>query len=135
VVIGARFAGNGEFPVPRPRRWAMRILAAYLSRLTGTTLTDVTSGFRAYNRAAIELFSQTYPAAYLSDTVESLVIASRAGAAISQVPVSMRARLAGTPSQSAWRALVYLLRVTVMLVLEAIRKRPRPSEPTAEESV
>ena len=124
VVIGARFAGLGEFPVPRARRWAMRMLAAYLSRLTRTPLTDVTSGFRAYNRAAIELFARTYPAEYLSDTVESLVIASHAGAHVTQVPVSMRARMAGSPSQASWRAVVYLARVTVMLLLEMIRRHP-----------
>ena len=123
IIIGARFAGAGAFPVPRARRWAMRLLATYLSRLTRTELTDVTSGYRAYNRAAIELFSRTYPADYLSDTVESLVIASRAGMRIGQVPVSMRARQAGTPSQSAWRAVLYLARVTVMLLLEIIRRR------------
>ena len=129
VVIGARFAGVGRFPVPRARRMAMRMLASYLSRLTGTELTDVTSGFRAYNRPAIELFARTYPAEYLSDTVESLVIASRAGARVSQVPVSMRPRLAGTPSQSSWRAVGYLLRVSVMLLLERIRRRPPSDQP------
>src|ERR1700722_10813629 len=46
VVIGARFAGQGDITVPRARRAAMRLLARYLSRVTGTKLTDVTSGFR-----------------------------------------------------------------------------------------
>ena len=129
LVIGARFAGTGSFSVPRARRWAMKLLAAYLSRLTGTHLTDVTSGFRAYNRATVELFARTYPAEYLSDTVESLVIASRVGAHVAQVPVSMRARLAGAPSQSTWRAVTYLVRVGLMLVLEVIRTRTRPEQP------
>ena len=128
IVIGARFAGGGGFPVPRARRLAMRMLARYLSRLTGTALTDVTSGFRAYNRAALELFARTYPAEYLSDTVESLVIATRAGARVTQVPVSMRPRMAGTPSQSSWRAVGYLVRVSVMLVLEMIRRHPQSDE-------
>ena len=133
IVIGARFAGVGRFPVPRARRMAMRMLASYLSRLTGTQLTDVTSGFRAYNRAAIELFARTYPAEYLSDTVESLVIATRAGARVSQVPVSMRPRMAGTPSQAPWRAIGYLVRVSVMLLLEMIRRHPRPDQPEEDQ--
>ena len=58
VVIGARFAGQGDIAVPRARRAAMRLLARYLSRVTGTKLTDVTSGFRAHNRAGIELFAR-----------------------------------------------------------------------------
>ena len=124
VVIGARFSGTGEFAVPWARRLAMRLLAVYLSRVTGTTLTDVTSGFRAHNRSAIELFAETYPADYLADTVESLVISTRAGGHVSQVPVAMRPRYGGTPSQSSWWAGTYLLRVVVMLVINLVRHQP-----------
>jgi glycosyltransferase involved in cell wall biosynthesis len=129
IVIGARFAGEGEVAVPRARRLAMRLLAGYLSRMTGVCLTDVTSGFRAHNRAALGIFARTYPADYLSDTVESLVIARRAGAAISQVGVAMRPRYAGRSSQSAWRATAYLVRVLVILALAVIRRRPPSTEP------
>jgi glycosyltransferase involved in cell wall biosynthesis len=128
VVIGARFAGRGELSVPWARRLAMRLLARYLSRMTGTRLTDVTSGFRAQNRAAMSVFAHTYPADYLSDTVESLVIASRTRMAVSQVPVEMRPRLGGRPSQSRGRATLYLLRVLLTLALAVIRRRPRPEQ-------
>jgi glycosyltransferase involved in cell wall biosynthesis len=123
VVIGARFAGEGEFAVPRARRWAMRLLAAYLSKMTHVHLTDVTSGFRAHNRAAIELFARTYPADYLADTVESLVVAAEAGGVVMQVPVAMRSRHGGSPSQSPLRAALYLVRVSVMLALAIFRRR------------
>jgi glycosyltransferase involved in cell wall biosynthesis len=129
VVIGARFAGKGEFDVPGTRRLAMRLLARYLSRMTRTKLSDVTSGFRAHNHALLEIFARTYPADYLADTVESLVIASRAGATISQVPVAMRPRYAGRSSQSAWRAMSYLFRVFLTLALAIIRRRPPPPNP------
>jgi ABC-type anion transport system duplicated permease subunit len=100
--------------------------------MTGTRLTDVTSGFRAHNRAALRIFARTYPADYLADTVESLVIASRAGATVDQVPVTMRPRLAGRSSQSAWRATAYLFRVLVTLALAIIRRRPAAVEPEEE---
>jgi glycosyltransferase involved in cell wall biosynthesis len=129
VVIGARFAGAGDPDVPRARRLAMTLLARYLSRMTGACLTDVTSGFRAHNRAALGVFAHTYPADYLSDTVESLVIASRAGAGISQVGVAMRPRYAGRSSQSSLRATAYLLRVLVTRALAVIRRRRIPTEP------
>lgn len=129
IVIGARFHSSEDFPVGRARRWAMRLLAAYLSRVTGTRLTDVTSGYRAYNRAAIELFARTYPADYLADTVESLIIASHHGAVITQVSTVMRPRRAGVPSQSRSRAVLYLSRTVLMLVLDSIRRdRRHPSE-------
>jgi glycosyltransferase involved in cell wall biosynthesis len=127
VAIGARFAGRGEYDAPRARRWAMRLLAWYLSRITHVPLTDVTSGFRAHNRAAIELFAKTYPADYLADTVESLVIAIEAGGTVTQVPVSMRLRTGGSPSQSSFRATAYLVRVALMLALAVFRRHsPRP---------
>jgi glycosyltransferase involved in cell wall biosynthesis len=129
IVIGARFSGTGDFAVPRARRVAMRLLAVYLSHVTGTGLTDVTSGFRAHNRSAIELFAQAYPADYLADTVESLVISTRAGGHVTQVPVAMRPRYAGAPSQSSWWATAYLLRVMVMLVINIVRHQPAKLKP------
>src|SRR5688572_27371806 len=54
LVIGARFAGAGEYRVSGPRRWAMRLLSGVVSRLAGTKLTDTTSGFRAANRQMTE---------------------------------------------------------------------------------
>jgi hypothetical protein len=130
VIIGARFAGEGEFEVPRARRWAMRLLAAYLSRVTQVRLTDVTSGFRAHNRAAMELFARTYPANYLADTVESLVIVTEAGGTVTQVPVAMRARHGGAPSQSTIRAALYLVQVTFVLALSIFRRRSSRSADT-----
>jgi hypothetical protein len=104
----------------------MRSLAAYVSHRTGSRLDDVTSGFRAHNRAAVELFARHYPAEYLSDTVESLVLAHQAGARIDQVPVHMHAREAGAPSQSTFWSVAYLARVSLILVLGVIRRRPHP---------
>jgi glycosyltransferase involved in cell wall biosynthesis len=130
VVIGARFAGEGDYSVPRTRRWAMKLLAAYLSRMARVELTDVTSGFRAHNRAAIELFARTYPSDYLADTVESLVIVVEAGGAVCQVPVAMRTRQGGSPSQSSRKAAMYLARVLLMLLVAVLRHRsPRPIVP------
>ncbi|MEI6372486.1 MAG: glycosyltransferase family 2 protein [Actinomycetes bacterium] len=124
IVIGARFAGEGEYQVRGPRRWAMRGLAAVLSRITGTRLTDVTSGFRATGPAALPLFARDYPQEYLGDTVESLVLAHKAGLRIAQVPVAMRPRAAGQPSQSPLRATAYLLRASLVLLLAVVRRRP-----------
>jgi hypothetical protein len=134
VVIGARFAGAGDYQAPRARRWAMRLLAWYLSRITYERLTDVTSGFRAYNRSAISLFSRAYPPDYLSDTVESLVIVAGVGGRIIQVPVAMRARSGGSPSQSTARAMMYLARVVLMLLIAVVRHRPSPPVISKEQS-
>ncbi|GIJ32763.1 glycosyltransferase family 2 protein [Micromonospora sediminimaris] len=122
LVIGARFAGEGEYTVRGPRRWAMAVLSLVLSGLAGTTLTDTTSGFRAANRRMIEMFAHWYPVEYLGDTVETLVHAARRGYRIQQVPVAMRRRMAGTPSHSPTRAMIYLGRALAVLTLALIRR-------------
>jgi glycosyltransferase involved in cell wall biosynthesis len=122
LVIGARFAGEGEYRVTGPRRWAMLLLAAVLSRVAGTPLSDSTSGFRAANRAVIDMFAGWYPVEYLGDTVETLVHAARRGYRIRQVPVAMRPRAAGTPRVSPVRAMLYLGRAFTVLTLALIRR-------------
>ena len=122
VVIGSRFAGRGDYRVQGPRKWAMRLLSRSMSRLSRTELTDVTSGFRAYNRAAVQLLERTYPAEYLVEVIDSLVMLSRAGARVNEVPVAMRPRRAGIPSQSAFRSTVYLVRALFALLLSRIRR-------------
>jgi glycosyltransferase involved in cell wall biosynthesis len=117
VAIGARFAGEGDYQVTGPRRWAMVVLAAVIGRIARTKLTDTTSGFRGAGPRAIEIFAQHYPAEYLGDTVESLVLAARAGCSITQVPVSMRPRAGGTPSHDPVKAAVYLGRAGLALII------------------
>ncbi|MBF0686347.1 MAG: glycosyltransferase family 2 protein [Cellulomonas sp.] len=123
VVIGARFAGTGQYVARGPRRWAMRVLAAVLSRVASTRLTDTTSGFRAAGPRAVALFARHYPAEYLGDTVESLVIAARCGLQIEQIGVAMRERSAGRPSQSPVKASIYLARACLALLMSLMRRR------------
>lgn len=123
IVIGARFAGVGEYGARGPRRWAMRLLAWAVSRVARRKLSDVTSGFKATGPAAVRLFAHTYPAEYLGDTVEALVIAARAGLRITQLPVEMRPRQAGEPSHNAVRATLYLFRAGIAFLLALVRPR------------
>ncbi len=122
VVIGARFAERDGYRVRGPRRWAMTVLASALSKVAGTRLTDTTSGFRASGPRAVRLFAVHYPAEYLGDTVESLVIATRAGLRVAQVGVTMRERSAGRPSQRPFKAALYLARACLALVVSLTRR-------------
>jgi glycosyltransferase involved in cell wall biosynthesis len=133
VVVGARFAGEGDYAARGPRRWAMRLLAAVLSRLAHHRLSDVTSGFRAVNRRGIRLFAEHYPSEYLGDTVESLVIAVRTGCTVAEVPVSMRTRSTGRASQTTFRSVLYLARAVVALGLALCRRWPDSLETVPQE--
>jgi glycosyltransferase involved in cell wall biosynthesis len=121
LVIGARFAGRGDYSVRGARRLAMRLLARSLSRRTNADLTDTTSGFRAFDRRAIEIFARNYPAEYLGDTIEALLIAAKAGCQVSQVPVQMRRRANGAPSQSPLKSTAYLARAALAVFMSRAR--------------
>ena len=121
LVLGARFAGEGEYSARGPRKWAMVVLAKLISKSAGSTLTDTTSGFRASGPRAVKLFAKHYPAEYLGDTVESLVIAIRAGYSITQIPVSMRERAGGSPSHTPIKASIFLVRVGIAMLFAFLR--------------
>jgi len=129
ISIGARFANRGDYAVSGPRKWAMKFLAAVLSGLAKTPLTDVTSGFRAGNERAIAQYLDHYPAEYLGDTIDSLVVAIRSGLTVTQVPVEMRPRQGGTPSHHPFKAAVYLGRSFFALAFALTRRRSRVALP------
>ena len=94
----------------------MVVLSLVFSWLAKTKLTDITSGFR--------MFAAYYPAEYLGDTVEGLVMAIRGKLVIKEIPVIMRERAAGTPSHSPIKSAVYLARAGLALLLALVRRRP-----------
>ena len=131
LVIGARFAGVGDYRVRGARSWAMILLARVMTRVHRTELTDVTSGFRAFGPRAIEVLGRELPPDYLGDTVEALVIAKEYRLRVTQVPVAMLPRQGGVASHHPLRAMLYLGRVMLILFLSLLRlvgarfRRPR----------
>lgn len=127
IVVGTRFHPDSMYFVGGPRRWAMVLLSKALSRMNGSSISDPTSGFRAAGPRAIELFSTTYPAEYLGDTVGSLSIAIRRGLVIREIPVTMYYRAHGRPSKNALWSALYLGRASLALVATLL-KRPDPAK-------
>lgn len=135
LVIGARFAdADDSYEADPARRVIMRMLATSLSHRVGTDLTDTTSGFRAFGPAALALFAAHYPAEYLGDTVEALLIAGREHLRVRQVPVAMRPRQGGVPSQSSLKASLQLLRLVPAFVIPARLKYRKDDLVTQEHS-
>lgn len=129
IVIGSRFAEDRGYPISGPRRWAIGMLSFVLSRVAGTTLTDVTSGFRAANRSAVEQYLRHYPNEYLGDTVDSLVVAAKRGYRVAEVPVTMRVRQGGTPSHDPIRSAIFLIRSVLVVLLALTTRRHKEEEP------
>lgn len=124
VVIGSRYAGVGNYRSSAARRGVQRIIAGVVSMYARTRLTDATSGFRAAGPRAVRIFAQHYPVEWLGDTVESIVLATRQGLEVCEIPVAMDERAGGTPSQSVFRATLYTGRILLILGLASIRSVP-----------
>jgi len=124
IVIGSRFSGaKDNYDASLFRRLAIRLLSLVISKICKTKLTDVTSGFRLSSSTAIELFMKDYPVEYLGDTIESLVIARKAGLSIAEVPVQMSKREFGSPSQNLLKSTWYLLRAILVVILSLIHRK------------
>jgi glycosyltransferase involved in cell wall biosynthesis len=121
LVVGARFAGAGDYVVSGPRWWAMRAIAAVMTRLVGVRLDDATSGFRAAGRRAIPVYAHHYPTEYLGDTLETLVIARKSGLRVAQVPVAMHPRLSGSPSRGFAGSALDLARACAVVTMGLVR--------------
>jgi hypothetical protein len=89
-------------------------------------VSDTTSGFRAVNRKALRLFASEYPHDY--PEVESIVLLSRHGLRMLEVPVRMRVRETGSSSITALRAGYYMIKVLLALFIGLFRRYPTPQE-------
>jgi len=124
LVIGSRYAMGRGLKSSGARRGVHRFIARIVSLYARTRLTDATSGFRIAGPRAVAIFAQRYPVEWLGDTVESIVMATRRGLRVRELPVVMNERQGGVPSQSILRATLYTGRILFILGLASIRSAP-----------
>jgi glycosyltransferase involved in cell wall biosynthesis len=129
VVCGSRFLVPGEYLPPVSRRTGIHLFAFLLSRIVGQPVTDPTSGFRLYNRNAIELFAADYPHDY--PEVEAVLMLHNHRLRMGEVPVRMFERGGGRSSISSGKSVYYMIKVLLALFVGLLRRRavPEPGEP------
>lgn len=120
LIVGSRFKSG--YRVGFGRRSVMRLLSREVTRRLGVRITDTTSGFRAFGPRAIHRFARAYPSAYLSDTVEALLLAGDWDLRVAEEPVRMHARAGGRPSSGPLKSFFYLLRLVLVIALHRVRQ-------------
>jgi glycosyltransferase involved in cell wall biosynthesis len=128
IVVGSRFAAIGAsgYRSSRTRRIGIRFLAWVVSRIVGQRVTDTTSGFQALNREGIALFARDYPHDY--PEVEATVMVFRHRLRLTEVPVEMRERAAGSSSITALRSIYYMVKVLLAIFVGLFRRNVVPQE-------
>ena len=123
LVIGSRYLVPGGYQTSTPRRVASRVLTVALRAACGATITDPTSGFRAFGPSAIRLYARLHPFDYPEP--ESVVLLVRAGLRVKELPVAMHPRRSGHSSISAARSVYYMAKVLLAIGVAALRRVPR----------
>lgn len=121
VVIGSRFLERNGYRAPVMRRIGIAVFRWVNSLVLERTITDNTSGFRSYNAAAIGFLAREYPHDYPEP--ESVVTLVRHGFAVREVPVEMRMRQGGRSSITLWRAVYYMVKVVIAIVVGLTRQQ------------
>ncbi len=120
MVIGSRFIEKQGFQTSGMRRLGIRIILILIRLVTGTTITDATSGMRMCNRNVIEMFAKNYPKDYPEP--ESVTTILKKGKKVKEVPVIMNAREAGVSSISPLKSGYYMIKVSLAILIAGLTK-------------
>lgn len=120
MVIGSRFIEKRGFQSSGVRRIGIRFFTLLIRIITGTTITDPTSGLRMIGRNVLEIFARDYPKDYPEP--ESVVMILRKGLKVEEIPVIMKEREGGVSSISLKKSIYYMIKVPLAILIERIRK-------------
>jgi hypothetical protein len=120
MVIGSRFINKEGFQSSGTRRIGIKYFTVLIKLVTGKKITDPTSGLRMVNRDIIEMFANDYPKDYPEP--ESVVAILRKKKKVKEIPVIMKAREGGVSSISPKKSIYYMIKVTLAILIECIRK-------------
>lgn len=111
VSIGSRYINKEGFQSSTLRRIGINYFKWFNKLLTGITIYDSTSGYRALNRKALKVVSDYYPDEYPEP--EAIILYSINHLRINEVAVTMRERQGGESSIRAYKTIYYMIKVTL----------------------
>lgn len=120
MLIGSRFIEKEGFQSSGIRRFGIRYFSALIKLLTRARITDPTSGMRMVDREVMEIYANSYPKDYPEP--ESVVAILNMGKTVGEYPVVMRERTEGISSISPLRSVYYMVKVTLAILVEMLRK-------------
>ena len=121
LCIGSRFIENEGFQSSKIRRIGIKYFSRLIKFLTGTLITDPTSGYRACSREVIRIFANDYPKDYPEP--ETVVTVLRNKLKVSEMPVIMNAREGGKSSITNRKGIYYMIKVTLAILIASISRK------------
>ncbi len=119
MVIGSRFVPGGGGRTSVARRLGIIFFRLLLRPILGKTVHDPTSGLVGVNRAALSVFSRSFPLDY--PEIEALVVLQRKAFQFVEVPCRMRPRRAGKSTITALKSIYYVLHVMLGVFVNVLK--------------
>ena len=125
VAIGSRFCKSHDgFKSTFTRRIGIKIFEVVNSVLINQKITDNTSGFRAYNRDAIEFLADHYPAFDYPEP-EEVILLGKNNFRFQEVFTEMQERTGGTSSIYGYKSVYFMIKVLLSVLMVSIRSPKR----------
>lgn len=119
LVIGSRFVEKTNYDQTFFRMLGINVISFTIKLMTGEKLYDTTSGFRAANKNIIEEFAESYPYDYPEPCTNMSMI--KKGYKVKEIPVEMKKRETGVSSISPIKAVGYMIKVTISILLMGLK--------------
>ncbi len=128
MVVGSRYSDRSvalddDYRASVSRRTGQHLFRLIVSLSTRQRFTDTTSGMRAVNRSAMQLFSDRYSPEFAE--VESVQRAVLQGLRVEELPVRMLSRTEGRSFLTPVRSGYYIFKTLVVLLVGQFRPRVR----------
>lgn len=120
MVIGSRFIEKEGFQSTTIRRIGITLYYKIIKVLTGKTVKDTTSGFRAVNKKIIEKFAKNYPVDYPEPETNAQI--AKGNYKIVEIPVKMNERDGGTSSITPLKSIYYAIKVGLAVIIACLFK-------------
>ncbi len=119
MVIGSRFVNGDTTYTSFARSMGIRFFRLLLRPILGKAVLDPTSGFVGVNRAALEVFSRSFPLEY--PEIEALVVLQRRAFRFLEVPCHIRPRQGGRSSITALKSFYYMIHVLLGVFVNILK--------------
>jgi len=116
IVIGSRFLEKKGFQSHCFRRLGIRLFSFLHKSMTRQHYTDVTSGFRAYGKNAIDLFGEKFKNDLYDGINQFLLTAYYCDLKVMEVPVLMKKREHGSSEFNLWNAFFFPLKGLIIFL-------------------
>jgi glycosyltransferase involved in cell wall biosynthesis len=123
MVIGSRYIEEDSNHTSFLRSVGIRFFRLVLRPILGKPVLDPTSGFVGVNRAALQVFSKSFPLEY--PEIEALVVLKRRAFRFTEVPCRVRPRAAGMSTITPVRSVYYIVHVLLGVLVNILRFESR----------